>query len=542
MTTATKYVKAPIETSPSDGSGNFTALIHPFEIDLDRERVGNFVNLPTNLPLNFGHLNHPGLRGKDPGARVGTVTVIIDEDIPALRLAGRLDLKKKMGQAVYERMLLPRDDPDSLNEFSIGFTYNQQKSYKGDRGERVLVDVELVEVSVVWQGAQRTELLAIKARRSDNETEKKVKASKVLRMVDDVQHDDKRYVSGLYHEIGKAMRTEIDDPDSDAADVASAAQAVLDRHIRQNRWRKEDDARRAKWSTYELKKALDSIDADLAVGEKAGHQLPNELDLAAMRRHLESRHANQIVSVRDVRRMQLDELVATHRVMHGMSKAADDLIADVKREKAVDDAARAKFEEANANLLAGPIDWAAQDAYDRARAARERQELEAKWREREQLADQREAAEIARHNEALKHGQFAEWTDTPVMDLDERRLERLEPRIDDQTVPDVGTRFTAPVSGTPDSTPLRLEPEDAVREVQPESDETYRVIPFAVTDTPQTVPQAPEESFRIYANQPEDAKRLETETPIPEVPEVGETFRLPTGGEATETPKDGESV
>jgi hypothetical protein len=63
-------------------------------------------------------------------------------------------------------------------------------------------------------------------------------------------------------------------------------------------------------------------------------------------------------------------------------------------------------------------------------------------------------------------------------------------------------------------------------------------------DTPvPTVPTEPAETFRIYAHQPEDSKLVAPEPPVPSKLETtGETFRLPAGGEVTETPKDGEKL
>jgi hypothetical protein len=165
MTTATKQVSVPITRSKSDGSGTFEGLIHPFEVDLDHERVENFVGLPTRIPLVYQHLVHPGEYIADPSAQIGTAKITHQKAENRLRVEGKFDLSNPMAQAIYERMLLPRDDPHALNEFSIGFTYDPALTYKGKESERILVDVELREVSIVWRGAQRTELVSIKSAR-----------------------------------------------------------------------------------------------------------------------------------------------------------------------------------------------------------------------------------------------------------------------------------------------------------------------------------------------------------------------------------------
>jgi HK97 family phage prohead protease len=459
-----------------------------------------------------------------------------------LLVRGRFDVDKPFAKQVYDLVRERR-----VTEWS--FAYDVVKQRKRSDGANELLVLDLLEVGPTLKGAnEMTTTIDVKARRSDSSAEKKAKASSILQMVEDTANGDAdRYIPGLYGEVGHAMRFTIDDPDSDVDDVISAASAVIDRHIRQSRWRNEDEARSAKLADRAVKAQLDDLIADLSVGEKAvRHQSPNESDVIDMRRHLSRSHANQINSVQDVERMQLEELVAAHRTMHAlMSKAADDLIADVKSEKARDDAARKKFEDANRNLLAGPIDWAAQDAYDRARADRERQELEVKWQERKLEADRREAAEtIARSQPMTPTGAY--WSDTAVQDVDDGSRERVTPRITDATVPDEGTTFRAPMFGTPDSTPLRVEPDEVVREVAPETGETYRVLPFAVTDTPQTVPQQAEEHFSIPVVAREDSLLLENEQPLPTEPEtIGESFQLPTGGvvrRSVDAMEDGETL
>lgn len=166
----TKTVKAPITKAASNGSGKFEAIIHAFERDLDGERFESFVNVPGRFPLNYQHLNFvPGeAEGtiEDPGARIGTVRVTHDKTANVLRLEGQLDLlSNPSAQGVYERMLMAPSQRLALNEFSVGFEVDRRKSWTETDGTVVLVDARLVEVSVVWRGAQRTELLAVKAQR-----------------------------------------------------------------------------------------------------------------------------------------------------------------------------------------------------------------------------------------------------------------------------------------------------------------------------------------------------------------------------------------
>src|SRR5262249_40158723 len=146
-----------IKSAPTDGSGVFTGAIHPFEIDSDNERIENFTNLPATLPLIFMHVYG------DPGAVIGEVYVQHDKAQSHLNIRGQLDLENPMAVAVYERMLMPTTDDLALKRFSIGFAYESKKTFKGPDGETVIVDAELLETSVVHAGAQRTELVSIKA-------------------------------------------------------------------------------------------------------------------------------------------------------------------------------------------------------------------------------------------------------------------------------------------------------------------------------------------------------------------------------------------
>lgn len=79
-----------------------------------------------------------------------------------VRVVGQLDLRNHLAQAVYERMLLPSSDPQALKEFSVGFEFDASQTYKGEKGETVIPKAKLIEVSVVYRGAQKTELLSIK--------------------------------------------------------------------------------------------------------------------------------------------------------------------------------------------------------------------------------------------------------------------------------------------------------------------------------------------------------------------------------------------
>jgi len=145
--------------TPTDGSGQFTGVIHPFEIDSDNERIVDILDLPTTFPVRYQHAMG------DPDGDIGEVRVSKVGD--HLELDGQLNLSNPLAVLVYERMLLPPDDPRAMHEFSIGFLYNPTLTHKGADGETVIPEVKMFEVSIVVSGAQRTQLLTIKAAKAE---------------------------------------------------------------------------------------------------------------------------------------------------------------------------------------------------------------------------------------------------------------------------------------------------------------------------------------------------------------------------------------
>jgi HK97 family phage prohead protease len=161
MQTSSKTLALKLTKTPSDGSGTFEALVAGWDIDHDNERFDrkafDSVDPEKPYPLHYQHMP----KAADPGAIVGMVFAKVTD--AGLRVVGQLNLKNPMGQAVYERMLLPSNDPQALHEFSVGFEFDPAKTYKGDKGETVIPEAKLREVSVVYRGAQKTELISIKS-------------------------------------------------------------------------------------------------------------------------------------------------------------------------------------------------------------------------------------------------------------------------------------------------------------------------------------------------------------------------------------------
>lgn len=160
MTTATLTKHLSIVAKAPTGEGTFEGLIdaNPPEGDSDGERFGSFSNIPTTVPLLYQHAYG------DPGSEIGTAHVLSKGDDRHLIVLGRLDLESSMGRAVHERMLLPSTDSMSLKELSVGFSLPTKNTWKDRNGVRVLEDAELLEVSVVYKGAQTTSVSNVKGR------------------------------------------------------------------------------------------------------------------------------------------------------------------------------------------------------------------------------------------------------------------------------------------------------------------------------------------------------------------------------------------
>lgn len=72
---------------------------------------------------------------------------------------------RPIAEAVYEMMLLPESDPQALHEFSVGYDFDPKDAYVREDGVRIIRKSKIFEISVVYKGAQRTELVSVKAGR-----------------------------------------------------------------------------------------------------------------------------------------------------------------------------------------------------------------------------------------------------------------------------------------------------------------------------------------------------------------------------------------
>ncbi len=147
-----------------DSRGSFEGLIFhdPPGGDSDGERIPNFTNVPTAVPLGYTHVSH------DPGAIIGTAHARSRGD-GHLLVSGKLNLTNSMARAVHERMLLPSSDAMSLRELSVGFSFDTSRAFKDTLGVMVLPDARLEEISIVFKGAQQTLVSNVKSSSIDAE-------------------------------------------------------------------------------------------------------------------------------------------------------------------------------------------------------------------------------------------------------------------------------------------------------------------------------------------------------------------------------------
>jgi len=155
---ATKTIR--VTAKAPNSAGTFTGVIdaNPPGGDSDNERFADFANLPNDFPLVYQHTY------SDPGAEVGVVQVLVQEDNRHLTVLGKLDLSLAMARAVHERMLLPSSNRLSLKELSVGFSVDRAKTTTDPNGVDALHEVRMLEVSIVYAGAQRTVITSVKDR------------------------------------------------------------------------------------------------------------------------------------------------------------------------------------------------------------------------------------------------------------------------------------------------------------------------------------------------------------------------------------------
>jgi hypothetical protein len=152
----TKHVTIVAKAPTARGTFDGEIVANPPEGDKDGERIESWLNLPGTFPLVYMHTYG------DLGARIGNIEV---RPIAGGKLfvAGKLDIKQNpLAAAVHERMLLSSSDPMALSELSVGFHFDPALVTKDANGVRAIRDAEMLEVSIVYRGAQTTSISNVK--------------------------------------------------------------------------------------------------------------------------------------------------------------------------------------------------------------------------------------------------------------------------------------------------------------------------------------------------------------------------------------------
>jgi len=164
---AVKHMVVAAKAPDSTGSFDGTITYNPPEGDSDGERVANFTNTPTTVPLDFQHLIV-----MDPGSVIGQIKALEVGDGKTLAVHGDLNISSKaksaststkMADAVHERMLLDDDDPMVLKELSVAYAYDPTLNPTDKNGVVAIHDAELLAISVVHAGAQPTRVMNVKS-------------------------------------------------------------------------------------------------------------------------------------------------------------------------------------------------------------------------------------------------------------------------------------------------------------------------------------------------------------------------------------------
>lgn len=156
----TKYATLRLTKTPTDGTGMFTAVVSTFggapDADGDIIAPGAYDQTIADWMTKGALPTLWWMHGyEDPLNAIGKLTDIRVEG-DDLVVDGKLDLTNTRAQTVYEGMLT-----DKFNEFSIGYAVRAEQKVNGSN---LITDLELLEVSVVFAGANRnTRIVSIKS-------------------------------------------------------------------------------------------------------------------------------------------------------------------------------------------------------------------------------------------------------------------------------------------------------------------------------------------------------------------------------------------
>lgn len=142
-----------------------------------------------------------------PTSEVGEAILEPLKSRDVLPASGRLFVGqgKPIAEGVYESMLLSDDDPSALKEFSVGYDVDPEDVFYRKDGVRIIRKSKVLEISVVYKGAQKTELVSVKAGREISaKNEAKLREamsiiSSVLASLEKIEEPEKESKSPPWH-------------------------------------------------------------------------------------------------------------------------------------------------------------------------------------------------------------------------------------------------------------------------------------------------------------------------------------------------------
>jgi HK97 family phage prohead protease len=220
-----KYAAADLKTVPSDGTGEFTAIVSTFGPPADSQ--GDVIAdgaFDKSIADWRARGRYPAVwwshGTEDPANAIGIVTSL-QTTKAGLLVSGRLAIDESdRARIVYEGMLGGR-----ITEFSIGYAVVKEHKDKA-AGYKVLDEVELLEISIVWAGANRfTQLLEVKGLKDQPRNERGRWAAELADLNQRLDQIEARVPSGDVVDAFVAWSREQDRAEAEAERILHHADA-----------------------------------------------------------------------------------------------------------------------------------------------------------------------------------------------------------------------------------------------------------------------------------------------------------------------------
>ncbi len=500
--TSIKYKSAAIKTTPTDGSGRFTALLAAygppadwqneiFDFPAFKESILEWKLRGVRPPILFNH------SANEPTSKIGEFVSL--QEIPSgLLVEGQLNLKNPLALEVYESML-----NGSLDSLSVGFEY--VSTYMTD-DIRHISKALLIEGSVVTMPAEpRAQILAVKSRSTNDErVAEGLTPIKGLRAVDQRAATcgickTKSTVDRYAPVPGGSTRWSITPCCGQLLGWSkrniSTRQHVLE--MSKIRMFLENAALKARNRDADLVKQRDQLDTATAqngdtirlgdtvaywLGKTEVHGIVDGISEDGIYCSRSRGHRHDLVAPDDVVRV-----VSTGEVRGNVDPTSEnaelagqleELVRSVREEKAREEAAIRPFLDANEALLAGPIDWSAQAEREEELRIRELAELQRRDDERASEAESERVRDLVDrtrdwHGDAYWEsvGSTPDLTERAPANLDERihitdATFEPEPSFRVPVLPNVDTTYRVVDEPDASTLPVASTPENREQEVQ----------------------------------------------------------------------------